>query len=1011
MKANKKSHGNVQWMFIGSRVTESLEADAGCKLRDKMGKKEMDQYSSYLSIEENAMPILLDEKKCISMFSRKYGKYESLLFHKTILPEKRSLKQKISQFFQSKSEASLIVFSGHANPKDGSWLIENFSTSQNANVSEEVVTFEDVMEAWKVRNKTQKHLLIIIDSNYSGHWVRKLPPLAEVSISIQASCRYWQKSVEDKNIGGYFLHNLSKIVRDVKQEQVKEPINFKQNPCFYGHFHYVVKIFGLILKFESWQDMRQALSEKEYGNWPRIKGWVRTPHTKLIYDPEFENYLHEQYFLDKDGNRYEGNVDKYGEKDGIGTLYTKNGTLLYEGLFKNDMMQNKGTLYHPEGQKWFEGVWVDNVLIGDAREYAKEGYLNYVGPVVDYVREGEGKEYNKYGRVKYEGNFTKGIWNGKAKEYHDNGSLKTEGNFLFGKLHGPIKEYNDQDFLIFEGDYTEGNRNGPAKTYYQDGKLHFDGTFFNNFYHGRGKIYSKTGELQCEGEFVHGQLQGMATTYYLNGNVLFNGEFENGKAIPVGFLRNEDGSIHKEGKQEDVVREVLTTSIYQERRKTKKFEDKQILVNTIMKSELAKTNFLLQTSQNPEGLFKQSALLNSSYVRRQSLDRTFETQGLDIKTTNEIDGREKLNPLNPKGKNDLKAEKNLKAVHTIDYKKKRMFEKLEKDSLKIDKTNKLKGNGSINSSILSEKKHLSVIENILKVDSPQKISINSAEGRQLIGSLLQNDELNPISITKNSNKELLNSELHSPSKEQDKKVSKDSFEAENTTNIKKDKKSLKSEDFEKMYKKKFESDDDDKIIRELYGHAHHTVEWDKLLEVKKEEPAPVKLPPPNPFLQKHPNINDKRDSGTESEQKRNSKEVVEGQFKKVSTEPKFEFIDSFRDTTVKNTIKSSEKVDKIEEIGENVDQVIQPEWLNEETDKRISVVSAEPPKSVIYESELVNELDQKNLNNSRQSQSKASFGNNSLGQQSFGNHSKKKSIRAKLQIADDEGVKTYLMNF
>lgn len=82
-----------------------------------------------------------------------------------------------------------------------------------------------------------KHLLIIIDSDYSGHWCRHLMMRPTSTISIQTSSSYWQESIADIKVGSFFTHNLLKIISKRKDEDIVEPMLNKQNPRFFGNFN------------------------------------------------------------------------------------------------------------------------------------------------------------------------------------------------------------------------------------------------------------------------------------------------------------------------------------------------------------------------------------------------------------------------------------------------------------------------------------------------------------------------------------------------------------------------------------------------------------------------------------------------------------------------------------------------------------------------------------------------------------------------------------------------------
>ena len=985
----KKSHEKVQWMFVGSRATESEEVNATSKIRDKMPRKERDLHSSYLSIEEREMPILLDEKKCVGMFGPMFGNYESLFFHKVLSSDKKTFRQKIGKFFQNGSEASMIVYSGNARESDGTWLIESCKLTDEANVAEDSISFDDVLAAWKNRNKCQKHLLLIIDANYSGHWLRRLSTTGESTITIQTSSRYWQKTTEDRHVGGYFLHNLFKVVRDLKGEQIMEPTVYKQSPGFYGNFHYVMRYFGLVLKFESWQDMRQAISEKEFGNWPRIKDFVRTPFSKMLSDSQYDDYHLNNFFIDKNGNRYEGNVDRNNNKEGFGVLYYKSNVLQYEGQFKNDLKQGKGILYDEEGYKYYEGDFSEDVLVGNGKNFDRMGFVNFIGPLVNNLKEGAGKEYDKNGKVIYTGTYTEGLRQGPGLENHGNGQLKTEGVWFYGKLGGFAKEFNEDGFLVFEGEYLNGNRTGPCKTYYSDGRLHFDGTMLNGLYHGYGKIWNRGGELNCEGEFINGNMQGQGTAYYLNGNLMFNGEFENGKAIAVGILRQQTGVISAIGKVEDVVREVLTSTVYTERKRNKKFEDKGVLENKLGQSQQLKANFLLKTAHPSDAhQLNTSALINSSYVQRQANESTL--NGMSLNETREHVGlREKLNPLNPKGKNDMDGEKRYKATrHSIDYRKKRVMDKMERESQQVNRSSKAGLSKNSNSLNISELKATGKV-----IDSTLRDNLLCEKVKDL-----------QIQVSPNNGVGL---NLKSSSSTMVPLVSKQS---------------QGDMEFANMYVKKFESDDEDQIKQEIYGHKLQEVNSEKYLEAKKPEAEIVKNDSKNVFLKKDSiekmNEFEKRDQKFEDSNKIGQNKPESPVFKKVSTEPKFEFVGSFKQKQPLLSLQNTEnKLRDSKEMDDN--ETTKVPWFTDESGKKISVVGDRPNlESISPEIQTRTEKSQPvqaNVSPNSFEQAKGEFNpeNSSKrsSKKSFGVHAKKKSIKATLKIDEEEnGVKSYLMN-
>lgn len=986
------THPKVQWMFVGSRATETEKVDETMKLRDKMPRKEREMHSSYLSIEERAMPILLDEKKCISMFGAKYGKYDNVFFHKVLPNDKSRFKDKLRKYFSSASkEFTLIVYSGNARPTDGAWIIESVGRGGSDSPREETINFEDLIDAWRKRDKGQRHLLVIIDAPYSGHWLRKLSVAGESTMTIQTSCRYWQRCVEDRHVGGYFLHNLYKVVFERRGDQIIEPSAYKQHPGFYGNFHYVIRYFGLYLKFESWQDMRKAISDKEFGNWPRIKDWIRTPFSKVESDARYEDYNKESYYIDKGGQRYEGNVDRANNKEGFGVLYSKDNILEYEGQFKADKKHGKGVLYDSEGYKVYEGDFVEDEVRGAGVKFDRSGSICFVGTFENGKETNDGREFDARGKVVFVGSYQNGHRHGYGTEYYSNGGKKSEANWYYGKLNGLVKEYGEDGVLLYEGDYQNGCRTGQVRLYYSDGKLHYEGGMLNGLFHGYGKVYNKTGELNCEGEFVSGNMQGIGTTYYLNGNVLFNGEFENGKAIGVGFLKNESGKLDMEGKAEDVIREVITGGVYAERKRTKKFEGQSLIAKEVSKNETAKQSLLMQTS-NLSDAFQQrtSSLLASSFVKRQSLSRTDspgrfssvasgESSPLKVEsvvlgaTGDSVQGQTEgskrktmLNPLNPKGMNDADAEKNLKATHTmIDYKTKKIMERMEKESQR--------GVEKVTGKRTSKAK---------KPDS----TVNDSK--------LKPDQSN-IAV------ELSQDQIREP-KEPNRtpQVQTDaSLEV-----LQNGRKGSDDNDFESVDLKNFEPNEPGHLNDELHGQKLD-VESDRYVEIKKRESAEMRKEDFNPFLKKEAGGRVEEEGARADWEDRKaastSTPIEMGQLKKMATEPKLENFDSFQDKKPGNPSYRKSEFD--------------PTVIRASTFLHQPFIPEPRPSTAQHMMQPGEDLVQSEIQTvSKQSSQSSKMGQSQASQKSSKKSStalKKKSIRATLTVEEEEGgTKTYLMN-
>lgn len=541
---------NVQWIYISSRQSTFSEELSKCP--EKMLKKERKLYAKYWDINERPHTRITDERKCQAMFNRKYKSTKNLNDHKFLLRSELSTVEKLAEFFKLPFTATMLVFSGISR-ENGDWVFVEDENEEEINY--ETVNFEDVKKTWEnFKNKSQKHLLIINDSNYSGHWCRKLMLAGEPSISIQASCRYWQHSTEDYKLGAYFLHNLFKTVRQRKGERIIESLLNQQYPRFFGSYPYVLRYFDLKLKFDSWMDMRRALGTTKYGSWPRCGEG-------------------DGVYIGEDGCRYEGDMVN-GKKEGFGALFSPEGILLYEGQWKEGKLHGKGVLYYKNGMKAYDGNFENGEKNGFGTEFDQDGNKVCEGEYKDNMKHGKITEFYPNGKKKFEGEYRKNKRKGFGTEYFDNGKKRAEGNWDGDKLYGDCKIYWPNGNLRFEGQFKDGLLNGHGKEYWPNGVLKYEGNWKNGKYHGEGKVYSKEGIILCEGTFYEGLLQGQGIVYYINGNILYQGEFEQGKAVGIGFLNKEEGSIDHIGKNESVFREAMVENTYADRRQTRKFEDK-----------------------------------------------------------------------------------------------------------------------------------------------------------------------------------------------------------------------------------------------------------------------------------------------------------------------------------------------------------------------------------------------------------------------------------------------------
>lgn len=546
-----------QAIFFGSEAEKP--GHKNLRAADPMPKKERNANLGYVKLDSKPTALQCDAVK-YQEICREYGiPFETIFFSKSNR-SRSNMHQIMHNLFQKDLDVTMLVFCGSSAYPDGSFVS---SSSKKDNLS-----FKSVLDLWSQRNPRQRHLFIILDTSYSGQWIKDLIESGEVSITLQASCLAHQLAYEDKKIGGYFTHNLYRTLKKQVNLPIIEPALQPQTPVYFGSFHYVYYYLGLKIKFESWADMRTAMGASPYGAWPRIsisdsvidekkkvndskpsnKALNNYSSTKLLNQKEtlFVTNKHTdinqndskkrakspikdtdkilvsafltpkaqpivsdfppiEFLVDKGGKRYEGNVDLNGNKEAFGVLYDHKNIMEYQGQFHKDMKWGKGILYDLNGVKYYQGEFANDVKCGHGKIFDKHGMIIFEGQFAEDEKNGFGIEYFSTGEKRFEGMFADSKRLGLGSEFYKNGQKKNEGYWLNGIRHGKATDFLDNGIVIFRGNYSEGVINGKGKLYDTNGILKYEGEFVSNKYHGLGAVYAENGELLQEGLFENGE--------------------------------------------------------------------------------------------------------------------------------------------------------------------------------------------------------------------------------------------------------------------------------------------------------------------------------------------------------------------------------------------------------------------------------------------------------------------------------------------------------------------------
>lgn len=145
-------------------------------------------------------------------------------------------------------------------------------------------------------------------------------------------------------------------------------------------------------------------------------------------------------------------------KDGKSRVrnYYPDGTLMAIGVYKDTLRDSTWTFYSPYGEK----LSVESYIVG--KKYGKSLKFHKNGQVLEELywendlENGPYKEYFENGIISREGTYVNGALEGPHTFYHSNGEVQFTGEYHKDVKEGIWKTYNDKGELTDERKYTKG---------------------------------------------------------------------------------------------------------------------------------------------------------------------------------------------------------------------------------------------------------------------------------------------------------------------------------------------------------------------------------------------------------------------------------------------------------------------------------------------------------------------------------------------------------------------------
>jgi antitoxin component YwqK of YwqJK toxin-antitoxin module len=192
-------------------------------------------------------------------------------------------------------------------------------------------------------------------------------------------------------------------------------------------------------------------------------------------------------------------TDSKGLKQGYWKKYYTNGSLMYQGYFKDDKPVG-------EMKRYFESGNLKAILIFDEKE--------------DYS---------------------------SVSIFYENGTLASEG-FYAGSVKDSIWSYYSyyDTQLKSRETYKKGMKHGFSWEYYPDGRCFEKTEWKNNQKNGIWEQYFEDGSLRLNGQYIHGKLTGNFIVYYSKGHPMVIGGYKDNKREGSWKYFNDNGSMNYE---------------------------------------------------------------------------------------------------------------------------------------------------------------------------------------------------------------------------------------------------------------------------------------------------------------------------------------------------------------------------------------------------------------------------------------------------------------------------------
>ncbi len=200
-------------------------------------------------------------------------------------------------------------------------------------------------------------------------------------------------------------------------------------------------------------------------------------------------------------------TDINGMKQGPWVKKSIDGTLVYEGFFKDNVPVGVFKRYHPDGKIKAELIYdKKRPNYASVKMWDSSGELAATGFYNNKTKDSIWEYYTVNEKMVYHEQYKNGLRNGPALKYYSTGKLAEEKNWKNGQMNGKWLQYYPDGTVRLKSENKNDLRVGPFLVNHANGRPLVTGKYVNDLQEGSWKVFLETGVLEKELIYKNGKL-------------------------------------------------------------------------------------------------------------------------------------------------------------------------------------------------------------------------------------------------------------------------------------------------------------------------------------------------------------------------------------------------------------------------------------------------------------------------------------------------------------------------